>query len=197
MNDVVADPEGRFWAGSMRDAHVPGLSALYRVELDGGVTTMLTGVGLSNGLAWSLDGGTMWYVDSLSQEVREYGFDGDGGLTAPMRRFSVPKEWGLPDGIAIDEEGAIWVAVWGGGAVYRFSPDGEVLAVVRLPVPRVTACAFGGPDRDRLFITTARAAPEDPPSAGGLYSCRAGVAGPAARRTKVRYQELVAQEATA
>src|SRR5207248_9723899 len=141
-----------------------------------------------NGLAWSLDGGAMWYADSLSHGVREYGFTGEGGLTAPRRSIRVPREWGLPDGIAIDDEGAIWVAVWQGGAVYRFSPDGEVLAVVRLPVPRVTACAFGGRDRGQLFITTGRAAADDPPAAGGLYMCRPGVAGPPARRTRIRYR---------
>lgn len=165
MNDAVVDPVGRLVAGSMaRGAHSE-MGSLYVREADGGVRTLFGGVTISNGIAWSKDSKLMYYVDSPLQTIDIMDYDPGSGSVSERRTWvDIPTPDGTPDGITIDAEGCIWVALWGGSKVQRFSPEGQLVGEVELPVPQVTACGFGGPDLDRLFITTAavgRAASDD------------------------------------
>ena len=180
MNDGGCDPQGRFWCGSMAYDETPGAGSLYRVEADGSFATALTGVTISNGLDWSDDGSTAFYVDSTPGRIDAFAFDGATGELGERTSFAhIESSLGLPDGLTIDAEGGVWVALWDGGAVRRYAPDGALDAVVPLPCGRVTACAFGGDDLDELFITTSRFGlpPGADPSGGALFRCRPGVRG--------------------
>jgi sugar lactone lactonase YvrE len=186
MNDGGCDPQGRFWCGSMAydsDAR-PDAGSLWRVEPDGSFATVLTGLGISNGLDWSEDGATAFYVDRPTGRIDAFTFDGATGELSERRPFvEIDRASGMPDGLTIDGEGGVWVALWEGGAVRRYAPDGTLDAVVTLPCGLVTACTFGGPDLDELFITTSRhelPAGADP-AGGALFRCRPGVRGRPAR----------------
>ncbi|MDX6598429.1 MAG: hypothetical protein QOE87_2316 [Gaiellales bacterium] len=182
MNDGSCDPQGRFWCGTMAYDARDGAGSLYRVEADGSFATALGGVTISNGLGWSPDGATAFYVDSMAHGVDCFAFDGAGGELGERRRFAeVDSTLGLPDGIAVDAEGGVWVALWDGAAVRRYAPDGTLDAVVPLPCGRVTACAFGGDDLSQLFITTSRLDLPDgvDPAGGSLFRCEPGVRGQA------------------
>ena len=160
----------------------PRSGSLYRVEADGTFTEQLTGVTISNGLGWSPDGETAFYVDSMAYGIDAFAFDGASGTLSGRRRFAdVGGSPVLPDGLAVDAEGGVWVALWDGGAVHRYAPDGTLDAVVPLPCRRVTACAFGGAGLDELFITTSRLELPDgvDPDAGALFRCVPGVRGQA------------------
>ncbi|MGC1565057.1 MAG: SMP-30/gluconolactonase/LRE family protein [Trebonia sp.] len=157
MNDGACDPQGRFWGGTMAYDESPGAGALFRLELDGSCTTVLTGLSISNGIGWSPDASTMYLNDSGTGCVEAFRFDGPSGAISDRRTLvHVDQPGVVPDGLTIDEEGGIWVALWNGGAVHRYAPDGSLLATVQLPVQRPTSCAFGGPGRDTLFVTSAR-----------------------------------------
>ena len=157
MNDGACDAVGRFWAGTMAYDERPGAGALYRLELDGRCTTMLTGLTISNGIGWSPDGTTMYLADSGTARVDAFDFDPTSGDLGRRRTIITIDEPGVaPDGLTVDEDGGIWVALWDGGAVRRYAPDGTLLTEVELPVDRPTSCAFGGPDRSTLYVTTAR-----------------------------------------
>ena len=135
----------------------PGAGALYRLELDGSCTTVLTGLTISNGIGWSPDASTMYLSDSGTGCVDAFRFDGSTGAISDRRTVVRIDQPGMaPDGLTVDEEGGIWVALWNGGAVNRYAADGSLLATVQLPVERPTSCAFGGPGRDTLFVTSAR-----------------------------------------
>ncbi len=184
FNDGKCDPAGRFWAGTMAFAATKGVGSLYCMDTDLSVRKMLGEISISNGILWSLDQRTMYYIDSLKQDIRAYDFEVRTGDIANERvvcRFS--EEMGLPDGMAIDAEGMLWVAHYNGSRVCRWNPqDGQVLETIPLPVSRVTACAFGGPDLDQLYITSASQgmSPEEwqkEPHAGGLFVCSPGVKG--------------------
>jgi sugar lactone lactonase YvrE len=178
MNDGGCDPDGRFWCGSMAYDQRPGAAALYRLDPDGSVSRVLDGVTISNGLAWSPDGALAYYADTATHRVDVFDYDPAGGLTG-RRPFVRPGEDGNPDGLTVDAEGGVWVALYGAGAVHRFSADGVRDAVVELPVPKVTACTLGGPELDQLFITTSREglAPGEDPVAGALFHAEVGVRG--------------------
>jgi sugar lactone lactonase YvrE len=182
LNDGSCDPQGRFWCGSMAYDARTGAGSLYRVEADGGFAAALAGVTISNGLGWSPDGSTAFYVDSMDAGIDTFAFDAVSGELGERRRFAeIDASLGLPDGIAVDAEGGVWVALWDGGAVRRYGPDGRLDAIVPLPCGRVTACAFGGDDLAELFITTSRV--ELPagvdPTAGALFRYEPGVRGQA------------------
>jgi sugar lactone lactonase YvrE len=183
MNDGACDAPGRFWAGTMALDCRPGAGALYRLDPGGRVHTMLEGVTISNGLDWSPDGRRMYYVDSPTQRIDVFDFDPQSGAIAGRRAFAaIPSEAGMPDGLTVDAEGFVWVALWGGGAVRRYAPDGSLERTVRLPVSHPTSCAFGGPALDELYITSAwialsAAERAEQPQAGGVFRCRPGVAG--------------------
>src|SRR6185503_11432690 len=156
FNDGKCDPAGRFWAGTMAYDEKPGAGALYRLDPDGRASLMLDGVTISNGLAWSLDGLTMYYIDTPTRRIDAFSFSpGTGEISDRRPVISIPAELGLPDGLTIDEEGGLWVALWGGAAVHRYF-DGRLDAVVTLPVSQPTSCAFGGENLDELYVTSAR-----------------------------------------
>ncbi|MEO3778371.1 SMP-30/gluconolactonase/LRE family protein [Micromonospora sp. B11E3] len=180
MNDGGCDPLGRFYCGSMAYDAAPGRAALHRLDPGGSVETVLTGLTVSNGLAWTRDGRTAWYVDSATHRVDTFAFDlATGELHDRRPAVAVPPDAGTPDGLCLDVEGGVWVALWDGGAVHRYAPDGRLTAVVELPVRRPTACAFGGPDHADLYVTTSRLGlpPEDRSPAGALFRIRPEVPG--------------------
>jgi sugar lactone lactonase YvrE len=157
MNDGACDPQGRFWAGTMAHDESPGAGALYRLELDGTCTTVLTGLTISNGIGWSPDGGTMYLSDSGSRRIDAFDFDAQtGGLSRRRTIVQITEPGVAPDGLTVDDAGALWVAMWGGGELRRYDPGGSLLVTVPVPADRPTSCAFGGPDRTTLFFTTAR-----------------------------------------
>lgn len=183
MNDGKCDPAGRFWAGTKDVEGYRPLGSLYRLGTDRGPVQVLTGVTLSNGLGWSPDGRTMYYIDSPTYAVDAFDFEPETGSVSHRRRLvGFPKGWGLPDGMTVDEEGFLWVAFWGGSTVRRIAPDGRITAAVVFPVSQVTSCAFGGDDLADLYATSARTGLSDDqlreePSAGGLFRLRPGVHG--------------------
>lgn len=188
MNDGRCDPHGRFWAGTMAYEALkhPGRGSLYCLEPDGSVRKTLGDVSISNGIDWSPDGRTMYYIDTLRFAVEAFEFDPDAGELGERRTVvdigSAGEDLVGPDGLTVDAEGGLWVAVYGGSSVRRYAPDGELDMVVELPVTDVTSCAFGGPDLSDLYITSAShwlspAARATQPLAGGLFHCRPGVKG--------------------
>jgi sugar lactone lactonase YvrE len=179
MNDGGCDPQGRFYCGTMAYAETPGAGTLYRLDPDGRVEVTLRGVTISNGLQWSRAGDTVFYADTPTGRVDRFHFDPASGALTGRRTFAEIEGGGLPDGLAIDVEDGIWVALWGGGAVHRYDSDGRLDLVAKLPVSNVTACAFGGLELKTLFITTSRQGlgHEDQPSAGAVFRYDAGVAG--------------------
>jgi sugar lactone lactonase YvrE len=158
FNDGATDPQGRVWIGSMDTEERSAVGILYRLDPGGVLTPVVTGVTVSNGLGWSPDGSTLYYVDSPTRRIDALDFDPGTGNVAGRRRFadltSVP---GLPDGLTVDTEGGVWVALHGGGVLHRYGRGGRLDTVVSLPVSRPTSCAFGGPDLADLYVTTASA----------------------------------------
>jgi sugar lactone lactonase YvrE len=156
MNDAACDPRGRFWAGTLADDQRAGGGALYRLDRNGRAELMLDGLTISNGLGWSPDGGTMYLADSGSGVVQAFEFDADRGTLSHGRVLAtVAEEVGAPDGLTVDAAGDLWVAVFGGGRVHRYSPGGELRQALLLPAMESTSCAFAGPGLNRLYVTTA------------------------------------------
>jgi sugar lactone lactonase YvrE len=193
-NDGACDPRGRFLAGTMGHHEEPDLGNVYRLEArsaDGRVAepeVVIPGTTVSNGIDWSPDGRTMYYVDSATQRVDVFDYDLDAGTPTRRRAFTeVRSEQGCPDGLTVDAHGGVWVALWDGGQVRRYDSAGQLIGVVSVPVQRVTSCAFGGPDLDLLFITTARRWLDDEalaahPDSGSIFVCRPDATGrPVAR----------------
>jgi sugar lactone lactonase YvrE len=190
MNEGDCDPDGNFYCGSMAYDQTPGAGSLYRLGRDGTVTVVLTGVTISNGLAWSPDSATAYYIDTPTHGVDAFDY-GPDGLTGRRTLFRIPAEDGAPDGMAVDTAGRLWIALWGGAAVRCYEPDGRLVEHLTLPVSQVTACAFGGPDLDELYITSSRQGinPDDQPLAGALFRARPGATGfPARGYTRDGYQ---------
>lgn len=178
MNEGGCDPDGRFYCGSMAYDETTPAGCLYRLGHDGSVSTVLRDVTVSNGLAWSPDGSTAYYVDSPTQRVDAFDYD-SGELTRRRPVAEISAENGKPDGIAVDADGGLWVAVFGGGVVHHYDPGGELREAVEVPAPHVTACAFGGADLDELFITTSRVDTdlETYPGAGAVFRAKLAVRG--------------------
>jgi sugar lactone lactonase YvrE len=183
MNDGACDARGRFWAGTMALDLAPGRGSLYCFEPDGTVRRELAGVTLSNGIEWDTDGRTMLYIDSRSQRVDTIEYDLDSGRLGTRRPLiPIAVDDGLPDGMAMDAEGGLWVCLWGAGRVQRFGPDGTPDVAVVVPATQTTSCAFGGPDLATLYVTTARegftpADAEEQSLAGGIFAARVAVPG--------------------
>jgi sugar lactone lactonase YvrE len=180
MNDGKCDAAGRFWAGTMATDGRRGAGALYRLDGRRSVERMVEGVSISNGIDWSLDGGLMYYIDTPEDRIDVFDFDPDSGSIANRRLFAGIDGPGHPDGMTVDAEGGLWVALWGGGRVAHFQPDGTPDGGIELPVAQVSCCCFGGPDLRDLYITTAwehLAAERREPHAGSLFRARPGVAG--------------------
>ena len=188
FNDCRCDPRGRLWAGTLSKRRAAGAAALYRLEAGGPIERVVSGTTTSNGLGWSPDGETMYFVDSATQRLDVYDFDAAGGTLSNRRPLaSIDPADGLPDGLAVDAEGGIWLALFGGAALRRYTPAGDLDAHIELPVTNPTCPAFGGPDLTRLYATSARhrLSPERlaaEPLAGALLELDPGVAGlPAGR----------------
>ncbi len=178
MNEGGCDPDGRFWCGSMAYDKRAGGAALYRLDPDGSVHRVLDGVTISNSLEWSPDGSLAYYDDTATSRVDVFDYDPAAGLTG--RRPFVELTGGeRPDGLTVDADGGVWVALNGSGVVHRYRADGVLDGFVELPTAKVTACTFGGPALDQLFITTSREglAPDEDPIAGSLFRADVGVAG--------------------
>ena len=156
MNDAACDPQGRFWAGTMADDHLAGGGALYRLDRTGRTEVVLEGLTISNGLGWSPDGRAMYLVDSGPRVVHAFAFDADRGtISAGRVLITVAEEVGAPDGMTVDAGGDLWVAVYGGGRINHYSPDGVLREVLAVPARQSTCCAFAGPGLARLYVTTA------------------------------------------
>ncbi|MCD7439651.1 SMP-30/gluconolactonase/LRE family protein [Streptomyces lincolnensis] len=167
-NDAAVAPDGSLWAGTMRYDEAPGGGTLSRLTGDGAVEVVLSDVAVSNGTGWSPDGRLMYYVDSPTRRVDVFDFV-DGWVVNRRPFVSLEDGAGFPDGLTVDADGCVWVALWDGSAVRRYTPDGGLDRVIPLPTPRVTACAFGGSDLTDLYITTARTGLSSPhPTAGSL-----------------------------
>jgi sugar lactone lactonase YvrE len=166
-NDAAVAPDGSLWAGTMRYDETPGGGTLSRLTPDGTVRTVLDDVAVSNGIGWSPDGRLMYYIDSPTRRVDVFDVGGDGQPSGRRPLAAIEDGAGFPDGLTVDADGCVWVALWDGGAVRRYTPDGDLDRVIPLPVPRVTACAFGGPGLTDLYITTARTGLEAPPPLSG------------------------------
>lgn len=184
FNDGKVGPDGRFYAGTISDAREPEC-AFYRLDPDGSTSKLFDGVTNSNGLAWSLDHKTLYYIDTPTRKVDAFDFDASTGTLSNRRiAFEVAEALGgKPDGMTIDAEGCLWIAHFGGAKVTRWNPDtGECIGRVSVPARDVTCPTFGGEKLDTLYITTARIKMEDTdlmqqPFAGGLFSAKVGVSG--------------------
>ncbi|MHA5051316.1 SMP-30/gluconolactonase/LRE family protein [Streptomyces sp. SD15] len=161
-NDAAIAPDGTLWAGTMRYDEAPGGGTLSRLAPDGTVHALLDDVTVSNGTGWSPDGRLMYYIDTPTRRIDVFDV-GDDQLPVNRRQLAAVADGdGYPDGLTVDAEGGVWVAFWDGGAVRRYTPDGDLDRVLALPVRRPTACAFGGADLTDLYITTARTGLEAP-----------------------------------
>jgi len=192
INEAKCDARGRLWVGTLSTEFEPR-AALYRITPDGTVTRLLEGVRLANGFDWSPDGATFYFIDSLSCAVDTFDFDMESG-TIGNRRALIRIEYGAgaPNGMTVDREGCLWVALTGGGEVRRYAPNGVPLERITLPIPGATSCAFGGNDCSDLYITSRSGRMPDialtigvrpemmeatGPAAGALYVCRPRVHG--------------------
>jgi sugar lactone lactonase YvrE len=183
FNDGGCDPAGRFWAGTLSYDGAARAGALYRLHPGGRVEQVLGGVTNSNGIAWSPDGTRLYHVDTGRGSVDRLELDpATGAVVGRAPVVTVRPAEGLPDGLTVDADGHLWLALWGGACVRRYTPDGELDTVLELPVDLVTSLAFGGPGLAELFITTARdgLTPEQlaaQPLAGSVFRWRPGVPG--------------------
>jgi sugar lactone lactonase YvrE len=188
MNDGEVDPAGRVWAGTITsDRKVPD-GVLFRFDLDRSVTIALSPVSASNGLGWSPDERTMYYIDSMTQRVDVFDYHRSSGGIGNRREFvAIPSATGLPDGLTVDADGGVWVAIWGSGMVHRYTPRGQLDTIVKVPALNVSNCCFGGPSHDVLYITTAtrQLASPKPSVDGAIYACRPGAIGRPGRRVEI------------
>jgi sugar lactone lactonase YvrE len=157
MNDAKCDAVGRFWAGSVDMEFAAAQGALHVLRPDWQTGQVLDGLTLPNGLAWSLDGRTFYLVDTVAAELYAFDSQPDGPVLTNRRLIArFPTRLGMPDGMTIDAQGCLWIAMWGGDRVLRVSPEGRILLEVPMPVHQPSSCAFGGPDLDILYVTSAR-----------------------------------------
>jgi sugar lactone lactonase YvrE len=183
MNDGYVDALGRFWAGTMSVAGQRDRGTLYRLDPDGRVRRILSPVSISNGLDWSPDNRIFYYTDLVLSRIDQFDFDLATGNIKNRRLFmEFPPEIGYPDGLIVDAEGFVWVALWEGGSVHRYAPDGRLDLIIPVPASQTTKCAFGGPDLRDLYITTAwrgmdTAVRASQPHAGSLFRVRTGARG--------------------
>jgi sugar lactone lactonase YvrE len=182
-NDCRCDPEGRLWIGTMARSLERGAGSLYRLDPDLRLLPVLERTTLANGIGWSPDGALMYFIDTTTQRIDVFDFDRGTGAVAGRRSLtSIDPEAGMPDGLCVDIEGGVWVALWGGGAIHRYDDGGTLDAVIPLPVSNPTCPAFGGADLETLYITSARdslsaAELAEQPAAGAVLALDPGVRG--------------------
>lgn len=183
FNDGKVDRAGRLWFGSVDAEFARASGSLYRLDADLSVHRMDTGFICSNGIGWSPDNGTMYFVDSMVRTIFAYDFDLTTGALGDRRTFAcLLSDDGFPDGLTVDANGHVWVAIWNGWRVIRYAPDGAIVEDIQIPVKQPTSCMFGGSDLRTLFITSAclnldRAALRQGPLAGALFAFEPGVTG--------------------
>jgi len=184
FNDGKCDPAGRFLAGTMDNAEVEASGSLYSLSPGGTIKTLLTGIRISNGLAWSPDYRTLYYIDTPIRKVMAYDYDlSTGDISQPRQAVYVPEEMGWPDGMTSDMDGNLWIAMWGGAKITKWDPlTGRLQQAIPLPALNVTSCAFGGEGLTDLYITSARKGMSKEqlaryPLTGGLFRLQAGVKG--------------------
>jgi sugar lactone lactonase YvrE len=182
-NDGKCDAQGRIWAGTMAFDPSPGRGSLVRLDPDGTLTRHLAGLTIANGMGWSPDGRTLYFIDSAPGAIDAFDFDADPGTLARRRPFArITAAEGQPDGLAVAADGSLFVAVWGGGEVRRYGPDGSLVERLPVPVAQPTSCCFGGADLADLYVTSARQGltPDElgrQPHAGDVLVLRPGVTG--------------------
>jgi len=184
LNDGKCDPKGRLWVGSMALSQEKGKANLYMIDKRGKAELKIAGVTISNGIVWSGDKKTMYYIDTPTAEIKAYDYDNETGAISNERiAVKVSELLGSPDGMAVDENDNLWVGMWNGNAVIQFdSKTGEVLSRVDVPAHNVTSCAFGGDNLDVLYITTASIDMTDEekqqlPMAGSIFKVKTDVKG--------------------
>lgn len=184
FNDGKCDPQGRFWFGSMDIEERENLGSLYCMDIDGTITTWAKGLGVSNGMTWSLDGQTMYYIDSPTRRIDCFRMNsGTGALSERQTLVTFDEEEGFPDGMTRDAEGNLWVAHWGGACLTKRAPNtGERLATISTHAYQTSACCFGGSDLTDLYITTAQVSLTDCqqsafPKSGHLLKLRSEIPG--------------------
>ena len=186
FNDAKVDAEGRIWTGSTDDLEVNPTGWLYRIDADWSFSKWDGPYIVPNGPAITNDGGTLYHVDSLGRCIYAFDKNDDGSLSNRRLFVKLQSSDGYPDGLTVDDENAIWLAHWGGSRITRFLPDGTIDGILEIPVPQVTSCTFGGPDRNLLFITTASRDLDLKkfPLAGGVFCTKTLVTGRASPRFK-------------
>ncbi len=183
MNDGKCDSLGRLWSGTFSSTFERGAGSLYRIDPDLSVTKVVSEVRVSNGIAWNQSETLMYFNDTLSSGIDVFDYDITHGTISNRRRFvDIERKQGLPDGLTVDIEGCVWVALFYGSEVRRYNPQGHLVGVVKLPTSRVTSCNFGGTDLTDLYITTADFKINDDgfphePEAGYVFKCNPGVSG--------------------
>jgi sugar lactone lactonase YvrE len=183
LNEGGCDPDGRLYCGSMAYDETPHKGTFYRVDPDGELTVVADRVTISNGFDFSPDERLAYYIDTPEHGIDVFDYSAADGLQNRRRWLDIAPDAGGPDGLVVDAEGGVWVALFGGGAVRRYTPDGVLDAVIELPVAKVTACTFGGADLDTLYITTSQLGTDlaAEPAAGSLFAAAPGVRGRPAR----------------
>jgi sugar lactone lactonase YvrE len=196
FNDGKCDANGRFWAGTMEIIEKEATGALYVLETDHSYRKVYEGVGVSNGIAWSLDEKEMYYIDSMKKLVIAFEYEADKGeISNPRIRIDFKNEKGFPDGMTIDEEGMLWIAHWDGWQVSRWNPrTGQKIDSIAIPAAKATSCVFGGDELDTLYVTTARKGLQedqvgDQPHAGGIFAVKPGVKGTKTHSFGVQHEE--------
>jgi sugar lactone lactonase YvrE len=191
FNDGKCDPKGRFWVGTLSMDGVPEVSSLYCIDHKLSIEEKIAGVTISNGIVWNFDSTAMYYIDTPTKKIVKYDFDLQSGqISNPEVVIQIENNMGFPDGMAIDSEGMLWIALWDGFCVARYNPqNGELMQKVNVPAPKVTSCAFGGENFDRLFITTASVEMTDDeltryPASGGIFVANVNIKGAPTHRFK-------------
>ena len=199
MNDGKCDPRGRFIAGTMGFDGQVGQGALYGLFPDGGVQVLLRDVSISNGLDWTADGRTLYYIDSLTHRIDAFDYDLESAHLSNRRTvLEIPARNGLPDGLALDADGNLWVALFGGSTVHCYDPAGRLLSRLELPVTNVTSVTFGGRGYETLFVTSGTeglttSQRRDQPLAGSVFASSPGAIGRPPNRFGALLPDLVAR----
>ncbi len=185
FNDVIADPMGRVFCGTYAEGYK---GRLYRLDTDGTLTKLLDDIGCSNGMAFTPDRTGLFYIDSFAQNIYRFDYDGTTSQLRNQRVFySVPREHGFPDGCTVDEQGYLWFALWGGSAVVRLNPEGEVVGSISMPARNVTSLTFGGVELKTMFVTSEGAKTRSEPDllAGAVFSANCRVSGKPEFRSRI------------